>query len=199
MPRGDIMPYKSPLGGTYEVRHAGMTAGESFQTGEPVGIVDAGTLTEPPDTGAQWVLADQDTVGNRVGIACFGPGAASAAADPGSQLWDNPATGAPYATGATIAYWPADQGTLFITNNFHAAGGASAGAAPAITDIGEPYQITFGTYGTPDAGWGIEYTAGAYGTDVVAVIVDVLDALGRPIRTSGAAGVSAVFEIKTGA
>lgn len=192
----DIMPFISPLGGTYEVRVAGMTASEVFDTGEPVGIVDAGTLTEPPDDATQWILADQDTVGNRVGIACFGPAGGAQTND--RAAWTNPATKAAYASGDDIAYWPADQGTLFITSNFFAAAAGSA-VAPAITDIGEPYQITYGTFGTPDAGWGVEQTAATYGTDVVAVVVDVLDSLKRPIRRSGQTGVYVVFEIKTAA
>ena len=197
----DIMPWKSPLGGTYEVRHSGMTAAESFQVGEPVGITDAtGFLLEPPDDGTEFILADIDTVGNRCGIAVNGPGAATSAADPTSQLWIDPRTGNAYATGGLIYYWPADQGTLFITNNVHAAGGASAGVAPTAAEIGEIFQITYGTYGTPDGGWGIEYTAGVPGTDVFATVIDVLDAnfnsLVVPLVGAGA-GVWVVFEMKT--
>ena len=43
----DIMPWQSPLGGHYEIEYGQMTASEVFEIGEPVGLVDAGTLTEP--------------------------------------------------------------------------------------------------------------------------------------------------------
>jgi hypothetical protein len=142
----DIMPWISPLGGTYDTD------------------ADAGLL---------------------IGIAAAGPGAGNI----------DPATGAAYATGANIPYWPINQGTLFITSNFFAAG-AAADATPALTDIGEPYQITYNT--TATIGWGVEQTAGVEGVDVVATVVDVLDADKRPIRISSATGVYVVFTITAG-
>jgi hypothetical protein len=181
------MPWISPRGGTYEVRWGSMTASEVFEIGEPVGVVDAGTLTEPPDDATEWLLADQDAVGNIVGIAAFGPG--------GGNI--NPATGAAFASLDDVAFWPADQGTLFITDNMFAAAAGSA-VAPAQTDVGEIYQITYSTT-AGIIGWGIERTAGVYGTDVCAVVHEVLDAQKAPLRISGGTGVYAIFEIKTGA
>ena len=188
----DIMPFKSPLGGTYEVRVAGMTASEVFDIGEPVVIVDGGTLTEPPDDATQWILTDGEDGGTSVGIACYGPAGGAQTNDRGAAT--NPKTGAAYAVNDEIAYWPASQGTLFITRNFYAAGAGSS-VAPLVTDIGERYQIAYGTFGTPDAGWGVEQTAGVIGVDVQAVVVDVLDSQKAPIRVSGNAGVFVVFEI----
>jgi len=180
----DIMPFKSPLGGTYEVRVAGMTASEVFDVGEPVAIVDGGTLTEPPDDATQWILTDGEDGGTSVGIACYGPGTGG--------VNTNPKTNAAYTTNDEIAYWPASQGTLFITQNVFAAGAGSA-SAPLVTDIGERYQISYGT--TDPIGWGVEKTAGVIGVDVQAVVVDVLDSQKAPIRVSGNAGVFVVFEI----
>ena len=179
----DIMPFKSPLGGTYEVRVGGMTASEVFDVGEPVMIVTAGTLTEPTDNAAQWTVAQMGT-SMQCGIACFGPGTAN--------VNRNPKTNTDYASNDEIAYWPANQGTLFITRNVFAAGAGSA-AAPLLTDIDASYQITYGT--TDPIGWGVEKTAGVVGVDVQAIVTDVLDAQLSPIRNSGNAGVFVVFEI----
>jgi len=87
----DIMPWISPLGGTYEVRWGTMTASEVFEAGEPVMVVAAGTLTEPPDDATQFVVTDitSDTAaGMTCGIAAYGPGAGNI----------DPATGAAFAT-----------------------------------------------------------------------------------------------------
>lgn len=197
MARADIMPFKSPLGNTFELRHYPVTASQTFQMGEPVALVDAGTLTEPPQDVDEFKLADIDTVGNVCGIAAWGPGAATSAADPNSRAAINPQTGVAYAVGGDIGIWPADQGTLFITDNFFAAAGGSA-VVPAGTDRGEIYQITYATFGTPDGGWGIEQTAGVPGTDVVAVVHDVLNSRYEPIAYNDTTtGVYVVFEMKT--
>ena len=181
----DIMPFVSPQGGTLEVRYGSMTASETFEVGEPVNIVNAGTITEPPDDVTQWIIGDGDNPdGTGWGIACYGPGASNI----------DPKTGVAFATGAEIAYWPGNQGTLFITDNFFAAGGGSA-VVPLQTDVGESYQITYGTFGTPDAGWGVEQTAGVAGVDYQAIVTDVLDSQKAPIRLSGNAGVYVVFEL----
>ena len=177
----DIMPFKSPHGGTTTVKTGSMTANEVFEVGEPVMVVDAGTITEPTDDAAQWTVAQMD-IGMQCGIACFGPGASNI----------NPRTGVAFATADEVAFWPANEGTLFITSNVFAAGAGSA-SAPALTDMGESYQITYGT--TDPIGWGVEKTAGVSGVDVQALIVDVLDAQLNPISRSGNTGVYVVFEI----
>ncbi|GAG44694.1 unnamed protein product, partial [marine sediment metagenome] len=150
----DIMPWISPRGGTYEVRWGPLFAtAEVFFEGEPVNTdpAGAGTYLEPPDDQSEWVLADMDTVGNVCGIAAAGPGAANI----------NPQTGNTYVVGDAIPYWPADQGTLFITRHFSAAGDTTTAVVPAQTDVGEIYQINnSATAGIGLLGWGLEQDPG---------------------------------------
>jgi len=187
----DIMPFRSARGGTTSVRTGSMTASEVFDVGEPVATVDAGTITEPPDDVTQWIITDSDT-GFNAGIAAFGPAGGAQTNDRAAHI--NPMTGIAFAAADEVAFWPVNEGTQFITRNFWAAAGGSA-VVPALTDIGEAYQITYATFGTPDAGWGVEQTAGVSGVDFEARIVDVLDSQKAPIRRSGNAGVFLVFEI----
>jgi len=179
----DIMPWVSPMGGTCSVRWGSMTASEVFEIGEPIAVVDAGTLTEPPDDATQFIVTDADS-GLEIGIAAAGPGASNI----------DPVTGAAYATGARIPYWPIGEGNLFITKKFHAAGGTTT-AVPAQTDVGENYQITYNTTAGSNLGWGVEQTAGVTGVDVVARVVEVLDVDKNPIRISSGTGVYVVFTI----
>ena len=80
-----------------------------------------------------------------------------------------------------MAFWLASPGQLWKTRNFIAAAGASI-IAPALTDIGESYQITQATStGTP---WGVEQTAGVDGTDICAVVHDILDVNGVRLADS---------------
>ncbi len=187
MARGDITPFHSEHGGHNSIRWGEMTASEVFEGGEPIMVVDAGTLTEPTDNAAQWVVSEFSATGTSAlsgGIAVFGPGAGNI----------DPETGLAFATGGAVAFYPINEGNLFFTGNFYAAGGGSV-LAPVLTDMGEAYQLVYGTFGTPDAGWGIEQTSAVAGTDVQARIVDILDSTLRPIRSSGNAGVGVVFEI----
>lgn len=199
MARGDIMPYISVHGNTHPPRYAPMNASETFQRGELVFINTDGELAEFPVDATEALIADIGTGGLLGGIACFGPGAASAAADPTNAVAINPKTGVAFTTGDSIGYWPWDRGTLFITNNVLAAGGAAT-ALPDGADRGVQFQLTYGTVGTPDAGWAVEKTAGVTGTDVLAVIHDVLDSQLRPVSaTDTTTGVYYVFEIRTSA
>ena len=196
MPAGDIMPWISPLGGTFELRYGSMTAAQAWLKGHPVGVVDAGTVTQATNDGVEYTLAEMDTVGNVCGIAAWSVGT-----DDGDGTTTagniNPKTGVAYAAGDEVAFWPADQGNLFITANFHDADGAAA-VVPLQTDVGEIYQIGSSlTAGVHGYGWGLEQTAGVPGTDVVAVVNDVLDTNQAPIRLTNLAGVYLVFEIKT--
>jgi len=178
------MPWISPLGGTYEVRWGSMTSGELFEVGEPVAIVDAGTLTEPPDDGTEVIVTDIDSAGLG-GIAAYGPGAGNI----------DPATGAAMAALARIPYWPWGQGTLFITANFWPTGGDNAAPVAKLqTDVGEAYQLTYDN--TTANAWGLEQTAGVRGTDLVCLVQEVLDANFAPIRISGGTGAYLVFEIE---
>lgn len=205
MPSGDIMPFKSPLGGTYEVRHAGMTASQVYLRGHPVGVVDGGTLTGAPSDTSTWLLDDtSDGLGHvaMLGISCWGvgvddgDGTVSSTARDGFPRPINPETRNAYTTNDTVAFWPADQGTLFITRNFHDTA-TTAAVVPLVTDIGEVYQMSSSETAAVGFGWGVSQTAGVVGTDVLAHVVDVLDAKKTPIRLSGAAGVYLVFEIRS--
>lgn len=187
MAYGDIMPVVSPLGGTYEVRWGIMAASETFECGEPVGVA-AGVVTEAPDDGTEWELGDESGTGLIAGIAAAGPG-------DGTNI--NPATGIAYATGDDIPYWPADQGNLFMTEYFWAAGAAGY-ATPDAGNIGVIYEITYGTDAVGgESHWGVEESAPTVTTDVLAKVTEVLDSLYRPIRISGQTGSYVLFEIQT--
>lgn len=194
----DIQPFSSVLGGTYEARRVPMNASETFEGGELIFVnVDGEAQTFPKD-GTEALIADIGAGSLQVGVAVNGPGQAATAEIPTARAWIDPNTGNAYATGAGIHYWPSDQHNLFITRNVVAAGGAAAGAAPNGADRGVAFQITYVSGTTPDLGWGIERTAGVYGTDVVAKIVDVLDSRGNPVSAT-ADGTFFVFEIQTAA
>ena len=74
MPSGDIMPWKRPLGGTYEVRTVGLTPGQTYLRGHPVAVVTAGTLTQAPNDVSQWLVDDvgagTDASASLIGLAC---------------------------------------------------------------------------------------------------------------------------------
>ena len=180
----DIMPFISALGGTTTVRWGSMTASEVFEIGEPVMVVTAGTVTEPVGATTSWPVTEFSSGGASVegGIACFGPGAGNI----------NPATGVAFAALDDVAYWPINEGNLFITRNLFDSGDTTTLAVPLQTDVGEGYQINQAAANTA---WGIEKAAGVSGVDVVANVVDVLDAQKAPIRITGNAGVFVVFSI----
>ena len=184
MAKFDIMPFNSVLGGTYGVSWNQMTTGEVFETGEPVMVVTAGTLTEPTDNGAEVTVAQfQNGLG---GIAAIGPGAGNI----------NPATGIAFAALDDIAYWPFGQGNQFITRNYFN-DGATAAVVPDQTDVGMHFQMVYSaTVGfSGDAGWGLNETAALSGVDLVCLVTEVLDAEKAPIRITGNTGVYLVFEI----
>lgn len=200
----DIRPFSSSQGGTHAIRVAPMTAAQGFLPGEPVMIVDAGTVTSCVKDGTEILVADAD--GGVIGLAINGPGAAASAeliaADGWGRLWIHPDSGETYANttdfGALgspkIWYIPfglPDQ--LFITDNVVVAAGGGAGAAFTGADRGESFQITYVSGTTPDLGWGLERTAGVPGTDLVARVVDILDARMRPVTIAGT-GTFAVFQ-----
>ena len=144
------------------------------------------------------MIADVGAGAVQVGVAAFGPGAATSAAVPNNFIRTDWRTGAAFATGAQIGYWPADRGIQFITSITLAAGGAAAGAAPNGADRGVAFFISYGNTPTPDLGWGVEQSAATLGTQVAACITDVLDSRKNPVTATGA-GTYYVFEIKTAA
>ena len=196
MPIDDIRPFVSPLGGTFEVRYGSLEgATQAWLRGHPVGIDNNGVVVEAPNDQTEYVLGDMDTVGNICGIACWSVGT-----DDGDGTTTagniNSKTGIAYAAGDEVAFYPADQGNLFITGNFHD-NATTAAVVPLQTDVGEIYQISSSITAAAGYGWGLEQVAGVVGTDVVGVVNDVLDAQYSPIRLTGQAGVYLVFEMKT--
>ena len=177
----DIMPWHTPHG-SQAVQWGQMTSGEAFEAGEPIAVVDAGTLSEPTQNNVEWLVTESD-IGFQAGIAAFGPGASNI----------NPRTGVAFTALDDIAYWPVNQGTVFITKNFYTAA-AAATVAPTQAEVGESYQITYATATSP-AGWGIEVTAGDTGLDFQANIIEVLDTNKDPIRLTGGTGVYVLFTI----
>jgi len=181
-----------------------MTAGQGFLPGEPVMIVDAGTITSCVKDGTEILVADSD--GGVIGLAVNGPGAAASAeliaADGWGRLYLHPDSGDTYANTSFLGtlgspriwYIPfglPDQ--LFVANKMVAAAGAAAGAALTGADRGESFQLTYVSGTTPDLGWGLERTAGVPGTDLVCRVVDVLDARGNSVAIGGT-GTQAIFQ-----
>jgi hypothetical protein len=199
MPVGDIMPFVSAHGGTTTVRYGSMTTGMTFLQGHPVTVVGAGTISGVNENATQqWEIADFTSTAdniNAAGIACFSVGADDGdgtTSTVGAPI--NPKTGVAFAAGDEVAYWPINEGTLFITRNMHDTA-TTAAVVPAQTDVGESYMLSASQTTAAGLGWGIEQTAGVMGTDVQALVHDVLDAQKAPIRISGNAGVYVVFEI----
>jgi hypothetical protein len=176
-----FMPLRSFMGQTVDVRHGRMTAGESFGRGEPVRVVDAGTVTEFPTDATSAVITDMDS-GALGGIAMNGPG---------DGLKDI-ATGLSYAALADIFYIPFGSNVRFITTQYNSAVGTAA--IPPGTIIGESFMIK---YSAGLVAWVLDgATNGVYGTDVLFRVEQVLDALGRPIApTDTTTGVFVVGPI----
>lgn len=168
-----------------------MNAGEGFLPGEPILINADGEAATCVKDGTEILIAESNG-----GLAINGPGAAVSAeliaADGWGRLYNDPDTGLAYATGARIFYIPWGEDTLFFSDNVVAAAGGGAGAALTGADRGDLFQLTYVSGTTPDLGWGIERTAGVHGTDLVVVIVDVLDANGRSVTATGT-GTRGVF------
>ena len=190
----DILPARSILGGGLMVQHGALTAAQTFVQGEPVVTVAAGTISGVHANGAQFVLADIGSTGNQCGIACWGPGQAATAELTRTRVMINPITGLAFATGDLIGYWPADVPGMLFKGQVLAAGGAAGAGIGLTTHKGELFQITYDASTTPDLGWGVELTAGVVGTDVLAKVVEVLAADGRPSAT---AGTHFIFELRT--
>jgi len=168
-----------------------MNASEGFLPGEPILINSDGEAATCVKDGTEILIAEANG-----GIAVNGPGAAASAAlvaaDGWGRLYVDSDTGAAYATGGRIYYVPFNDDTEFITNNVVVAAGADVGAAFTGADRGDLMQMTYVSATTPDLGWGVERTAGVHGTDLVCLIVDILDANFVPVSATGT-GVWAVF------
>lgn len=158
-----------------------MTSGEVFEGGEPVMVVEAGTLTEPVGATTAWPISELDA-GVEAGIACFGPGSGNI----------NPMTGVAFAALGDIAYWPINEGTVFITRNVFTGGDTTTLLAPARTHVGDYTKMNQASLNTA---WGVEMADGTVGTEVLANIVEVLDTNKDPIRLTNLTGVYALFTI----
>jgi hypothetical protein len=165
-----------------------------------VQVLATGAVTVLPEDGSEIVVADiTDQEGSCVGVAINGPGTATSAEIPENFAKVDPDTGNAYAATTWINYVPINRGILFRTSTILATGGAAAEAAASITgaDRGAAFFITYCNATTPDLGWGVERTAATAGmlTEVIAKIVDVLDARGRSVPTLASVGTQYVFEI----
>jgi hypothetical protein len=175
-----IMPFITGSGGP-NVRYARLTASQTFREGEMVTVVDAGTLTECPMDDSEILLSDLDS-GLLGGVSAM---------DGDTTRTDGFAR---VATRDLIAYYPWNEGTLFITKNFWATGDPDTDVVPAGTDVGESYMVT--GQNANDL-WGIEQTAGVSGRDVQALIHQVLNVRKEPIAAADTTtGVWLVFELK---
>jgi hypothetical protein len=183
----DFMPWQSISGGP-ATASARLTASASFREGELVAVADAGTLSEVVQDDSQIIIADLDS-GLLGGVAAM---------DGDTTRTDGFARNAATASvpGDIITYWPWNQGTLFITKNFVGAGTPDTAAIPAITDVGESYQVAgINLNGT----WAIEQTAGVEGVDLQAIIHQVLNVRKEPIQVGDTTtGVYLVFELRVG-
>jgi hypothetical protein len=186
----DIMPAKSEHGAANILFRGVMNAGETFTVGDLVFINADGEVQQFPADGTKALIADITGTALICGVA------ANPGVDPSTgTAFTDPRTGAAYATGAQILFWPADHQTLFRTNNVISA--VNTPVTPTGTMVGEDFQLTFDNTAGVNT-WCIETTAAVQGTDVRAVIHEVLDARGRPISaTDTTTGVWVVFEIKT--
>jgi hypothetical protein len=186
----DIMPAKSEHGGHNILMRGVMNASESFTVGDLVFINGDGEIAQFPADGTEALIGDISGTALICGVAC-NPGV-----DPSTgTAFIDPKTGAAYATGAEIAFWPADHQTLFKTKRVISA--VNTPVTPTGTMVGEDFQLTFDNTANVNY-WAIETTAAAQGTDVRAVIHAVLDSRGRPISaTDTTTGVWVLFEIKT--
>jgi hypothetical protein len=162
MAQFDIMPHKSPLGGTMLTHGFRPTAASTFEQGDPVEIIAAGTVSE----GTTPIIVADGFAGICAGRALDTDGVTLRTQ---VEIWD-----------------PKD--VLFISRNF-ATDGAGTLATPAQANIGD--------------GFGLVSVGGSWRVDTgtatnIGRIIDVLDARGRSVAQSGAAGVFVVVQFNVG-
>jgi hypothetical protein len=184
---------------TSKMRYGTLLAGEAFRPGELVFLTAIGDVEEFTDDGAQATIAQIDGTGNVCGIAASSGDIAGTAAGSGrfatTTYPSTAADGLPN-TGDHVYFYPANVGIVFQTTWFHAAGGAGAAAIPDADDVGQQFQLSKPNAGANDNHWGVEETAGVTGTDVCALVVAVLDNLGRPLAADDATnGVTVHFTL----
>lgn len=194
----DFRPYRSPHGGTTVIRQVPMNASETFLPGELIFVNSDGEAQTFPIDGTQSLLGETTVAtGIQWGVALNGPGAASTAARPFWAMID-PNTGTTYATGAMINFVPADvDGQTFIGRALVAGGASGLSTAVPGSSRGIIYEVTYDASGTPDAGWGIELTAGVAATDVLGKVIDIFDTNWRRISATATNGVYIEFELRS--
>lgn len=176
----DFMPFITGSGGP-RVRYGRLNASESFREGEMVFINNDGEIAEGPADDSVLTLADLDS-GYLGGVAAM---------DGDTARTD----GFARSTGDLISYYPWNDGTLFITKNYVSA--ADTTAVPPGSIVGESFQIHGSNATTLTANWEILSTAGVHGTDVQAIIHQVLNSRMEPITAADTTtGVWVVFEIR---
>ena len=175
------MPVITGSGGP-RVRYGRLTASSSFKEGDMVMAVDAGTLSTVPQDDSVAVVADLDS-GLIGGVAAM---------DGDTTRTD----GFARSTGDLISYYPWNEGTLFITKNYISA--ADTAAVPPRTIVGESLQIFGSNATTLSSNFEVSAAAaGVQGTDIQAVVHQVLNSRMEPIgATDTTTGKWVVFEIK---
>jgi hypothetical protein len=165
-----------------ETRVAPLAATQTFTHCDPVYLV-ANALTESPADGTEVLVAE-----------AIGMAATNATDTTAGSRATAVADGFGAVTSSSRCYYPVHAaGIEYRTRNFWATGAAGTLAVPVAGDIGGEYQISNDSATT--GLWGVEETAGVAGTDLVAHIIQVLDANMRPIGESGEAGVWVVFHV----
>jgi len=175
----DFMPFITGSGGP-RVRYGRLNASESFREGEMVFANNDGEIAELPVDDSVVLISDLDS-----SLIC-----GVAAMDGDTARTD----GFARSTGNLVSYYPANDGTLFITKNYVSA--ADTAAVPPGTIVGESFQVHGSNATTLSSNWEILSTAGVAGTDLQALIHQVLNSRKEPISaTDTTTGVWVVFEL----
>lgn len=176
----DIWPASDQAGCT-GTEFARLTASSTFRQGEPVVVVDAGTLSTAPKDSTPLVVGDADG-GRSIGIAA----ASGNTAGTGNNA---------VAAGTLIPYWPFGTGILFTTKNVSDGSGAVVIPSGALVGENLTLEADLGT----NTIWGISTGAGTFGTHAVATVKAVRNANGDPIATSDTTtGVWVDFTVNIG-
>lgn len=163
-------------------------AAQTFDVGDPL-IYTSGLLVTAPTDGTELILAD-DVAGFALEPA-EGIRASSRPADNAT-----PALAAGFNGLSERTYARIDSGVRLRTTvgNFWATGAAGTEEPIVAADIGLHRQISCEN---ATNNWGVEDTAAAIGTDVVARLLEPINADGLPIRLFGGTGANWIFQVET--
>jgi len=177
---------QDPTGGNGMVCFGLGTAAQTYTQGDPI-MITADRIVTSPDNGNQVLLGQLhgfafesalgSTAGSRAAL-----GANFQRVSPTPQFGDV-GSGAD----APRSYIPVWNNPIMWTNNIWTAGAAGTQDPTGIAsaDLYRFLQISSDSAGD----WGIELTNGVGGTDAVAQVLWVTDALGNPISAAGATAV----------